>query len=253
MKMKRWNKIIAVVGFLVFLPMVGNSAAAPTVDIVERWAPTIYQQNIDDSATAQVNTFTLVNYDGDWRGNNNWMNLPYHLPKPTIYYSFAENATHYYIGYYAYYPRHLTINPHEHDMVGVLAAIFKNSQTLDMLVVNSHGQWRTLTGTEVQLDAGRLLLSISSGSHEIKAIRSKDKASAGGPGKVRWSYPNYQLVSVDELWQHRQALAGGDAFSQGGFMAGSASYLKEALPWSWQRHNINWLNQPAELIRHLKK
>ncbi len=43
-------------------------------DLAEHWAPTIYQ-DVNETYLTRADIPTAFNYDGDWRGDNNWENL----------------------------------------------------------------------------------------------------------------------------------------------------------------------------------
>ena len=43
-------------------------------DLAEYWAPTIYQ-DVSERYLTRADIPTCFNYDGDWRGDNNWENL----------------------------------------------------------------------------------------------------------------------------------------------------------------------------------
>src|SRR6185369_14236438 len=84
-----------------------RSAQKPTnrdLDIASRFAPTFYQALGDKPRSDYITNF---DFDGDWRGDNNWnnsANLDFPL-KAHIYYSVSETATHYFIHYAVFHPR----------------------------------------------------------------------------------------------------------------------------------------------------
>jgi hypothetical protein len=66
--------------------------------IATRFAPNFYQALGDKPRSDYITNF---DFDGDWRGDNNWnnsANLDFPL-KAHIYYSVSETATHYFIHY----------------------------------------------------------------------------------------------------------------------------------------------------------
>src|SRR5689334_13254251 len=71
--------------------------------VVQHWAPTFFQDT--DADDAKGDYIARVNYDGDWKGRNNWNNL--HTSKadlkPAIYQSVIETKTHYFITYNAFH------------------------------------------------------------------------------------------------------------------------------------------------------
>lgn len=63
-------------------------------NLAEYWAPTIYQ-DVNDSYLTRADIPTKFNYDGDWRGDNNWENLENYPQIPSVYFSVRETLTHY--------------------------------------------------------------------------------------------------------------------------------------------------------------
>lgn len=73
-------------------------------DIAARFAP-IFVQGLGDAP--RFDYITRFDFDGDWRGDNNWDNsakTSYKLPA-SVYYSVAETPTHYFVHYAAFHPR----------------------------------------------------------------------------------------------------------------------------------------------------
>ncbi len=72
--------------------------------IAEKFAPILYQEIEGDGFSDLITNF---NYDGDWRGDNNWENLDKfkNSLKPYVYYSVLETETHYFINYSIFHPR----------------------------------------------------------------------------------------------------------------------------------------------------
>src|SRR5574341_2426022 len=72
--------------------------------IAAQFAPSFYQGLRDEPRADLITNF---DFDGDWKGDNNWSNLDnrsYPL-RAYIYYSVAETATHYFVHYAAFHPR----------------------------------------------------------------------------------------------------------------------------------------------------
>src|ERR1700752_5349655 len=82
-----------------------NSAdQAATRSIAARFAPIFYQALGDKPRSDYITNF---DFDGDWKGDNNWNNLAnkdFSL-KASIYYSVAETTTHYFVHYAVFHPR----------------------------------------------------------------------------------------------------------------------------------------------------
>ena len=74
------------------------------LEIASRFAPVFYQALGDNPRSDYITNF---DFDGDWRGDNNWNNgANKDLPlKGYIYYSVSETTTHFFIHYAVYHPR----------------------------------------------------------------------------------------------------------------------------------------------------
>ena len=73
-------------------------------DIAVRLAPTFYQALGPDP---RFDYITAFDFDGDWRGDNNWANAAdeqRRLPA-WVYYAVSETRTHYFVIYAAFHPR----------------------------------------------------------------------------------------------------------------------------------------------------
>jgi hypothetical protein len=74
------------------------------LEIAARFAPIFYQALGDNPRSDYITNF---DFDGDWRGDNNWNNAgnkDFAL-KAYIYYSVSETSTHYFIHYGVFHPR----------------------------------------------------------------------------------------------------------------------------------------------------
>lgn len=235
-------------------------------DLAALWAPTVDQffntaGNSSQANRAQEDTFTLFNYDFDWRANNNWSNLNYYkLKPPSVYYSVVEGDKHYYLGYYFYYPRHLGAKPHGNDFAGLAIAVEKtpaNGQGLltGILLYDDRG-WREVSISALRTANSPLRMTSSAGEHAIalreevsplpanvltcKPLKQSNNAAAEGH--------DYQLVSLEELWQHHSEIQAGAAYGTLDIKADTGSDLKD-LPWKWQYRGIYWLPDPAGVFR----
>src|SRR5512138_3356589 len=90
---------------LILLSQVVKAQKPPAdSEIAGRFAPIFYQALGDRPRSDYITNF---DFDGDWRGDNNWdhaadMSL---LLKAYIYYSVVETSTHYFIHYAVFHPR----------------------------------------------------------------------------------------------------------------------------------------------------
>lgn len=131
-------------------------------DVAARFAPIFYQALGDNPRSDYITNF---DFDGDWRGDNNWEHADDHdFPlRAYIYYSVCETQTHFFIHYAVFHPRdykggelkglilseiiregtkHATDHDptgliaeagvaHENDMEGALVVVAKNGKDLD--------------------------------------------------------------------------------------------------------------------------
>jgi hypothetical protein len=73
-------------------------------EIAARFAPVFYQDLGDSPRSDYITNF---DFDGDWRGDNNWDHVTNkHFPlKAYVYFSLSETATHYFIHYAVFHAR----------------------------------------------------------------------------------------------------------------------------------------------------
>jgi hypothetical protein len=73
-------------------------------EIAARFAPVFYQGLGENKRADYITNF---NFDGDWRGDNNWTHTnDSHFPlKAYVYYSAVETTTHYFIHYAVFHTR----------------------------------------------------------------------------------------------------------------------------------------------------
>src|SRR5580765_5749846 len=81
-----------------------NNTAISDAEVAARFAPIFYQALGDKPRSDYITNF---DFDGDWRGDNNWEHtddtsfplLAY------IYYAVSETQTHFFIHYAVFHPR----------------------------------------------------------------------------------------------------------------------------------------------------
>ncbi len=78
--------------------------SSPDREIAARFAPILYQALGDKPRSDYITNF---DFDGDWRGDNNWENVDdKKFPlRAYVYYSVAETKTHFFIHYAVFHPR----------------------------------------------------------------------------------------------------------------------------------------------------
>ena len=80
------------------------ASAARDREIAARFAPTFYQGLGERKRGDYITNF---NFDGDWRGDNNWTNAgdqKFRL-KAYVYYAVSETTTHFFIHYAVFHPQ----------------------------------------------------------------------------------------------------------------------------------------------------
>ena len=79
-------------------------ATATDQEIAVRFAPLFYQGLGDD---ARGDYLTNFDFDGDWRGDNNWQHAAdsRFLLKAYVYYAVCETRTHFFVHYAIFHPR----------------------------------------------------------------------------------------------------------------------------------------------------
>src|SRR5262245_14307968 len=70
--------------------------------MAQRFAPIFYQALGDKPRSDYITNF---DFDGDWRGDNNWDHTDEFPLKAYIYYSVAETSSHFFIHYAVFHPR----------------------------------------------------------------------------------------------------------------------------------------------------
>jgi len=70
--------------------------------MAQRFAPIFYQALGDKPRSDYITNF---DFDGDWRGDNNWEHTDEFPLKAYIYYSVAETSSHFFIHYAVFHPR----------------------------------------------------------------------------------------------------------------------------------------------------
>ncbi len=118
-------------------------ASTKSMDLHDRlprhYSPVIYQhvhyQNDilikKDGLEGRSDLILPFNYDGDWYGDNNWINLKNHLGPATVYYSVTETTNYWFIYYAIYHVRDWStlsidsMSTHEHDMEAITLMVHK--------------------------------------------------------------------------------------------------------------------------------
>src|SRR5713226_3440840 len=97
-------------------------------DLAEHYAPLICQETWFEP---KADFLTRFDFDGDWRGDNNWDNLDMGSSQAYVYYAAMETSTHYFLVYDFFYPRRYSDDCaggacHENDSTGLVLTIRKD-------------------------------------------------------------------------------------------------------------------------------
>ena len=175
--------------------------------LAEHYAPVVFQE----SRSTVLDYITKFDFDGDWRGDNNWRNAYLFDLPGYVYYSVIESSRHYFITYAFYHPRDYTATPyegfapkteHENDMEGCTVTIEKDGtaygtpillQSLahDVFFNYSNRDGRGVTAGALKLDGeatfvdGRPAVYIEPEGHGVKAATESAVRDPGAfPGLV---------------------------------------------------------------------
>jgi len=88
-------------------------------DIAERFAPVLHQRMAGTAEEHRFDYPTNFDFDGDWKGNNNWANAADSKYKlwSYVYYSVIESEDHYFIHYAVYHPRDWSVVQSSYDSI----------------------------------------------------------------------------------------------------------------------------------------
>lgn len=106
-------------------------------DLAEHYAPLVCQETWLEP---KADFLARVDYDGDWRGDNNWDNLPVGSSQAYVYYAAMETSTHYFLVYDLFHPRRYADDCaaggcHENSTTGLILTIRKDGSKYGRLQV----------------------------------------------------------------------------------------------------------------------
>lgn len=239
---------------LIMIPLIlSYSVSSYAMDhraLAEHWAPQI-QQQISSPSFVKEDQFTTFNYDLDWRSDNNWANLNYYSASPLIYYSVHETTSHYFLGYYLYYPR---TGKYPNIMTGCMLAVEKDTAPAGKLSSaafynDAEWKWRDISSAVKTLS-----LTVSSGVSGERRIAISPQYSS--TRSVSYGFANtsinknistYQLLPITIL----------QAGLQQAVQALPPQFVSHTSPlnppWHWESKRQDLWAAPAEsLYRHLE-
>ena len=245
-------------------------------DIVQHYAPIVYQDIDPDSRCGdrqadggRADYITKVNFDNNYKGNDNWENLPnVKNLKGALYWTLSESSTHYFITYTAFHPRDwveicfFCIDQHENDMEGTLivarkgepygpiefvSTIYHNREKL--YVANGTQFDNGVSGSPITFENGRVSIFIESKGH---AWNCRSVPSGAGDDYIKYTnpanntvkriptddksqirkktqYADYTLINMTDLWNRRNNR---DLFEADGSMVYDGCGGANA-PWRW--------------------
>ncbi len=211
--------------------------ADPYRRLAEHWAPVIAQETWWQPKADYITRF---DYDGDWRGDNNWDHLEEGTSQAYVYYAAMETETHWFLIYNVFHPRDYSDKCvagtcHENDNEGLILAIRKDGsgfgqlQAMETLAHNNIYSFRAdrevrkgvhdIDG-QIEFRGHRPVIFIESGGHGIYGARSsharydvsRDEFTAGTgvtyvyKGRAeRPRHPNdrdvgYELLPIYDEW-----------------------------------------------------
>jgi len=222
-----------------FALLLGVTATAAAADenhrrLAEHYAPVIFQE----SQSTVLDFITKFDYDGDWKGDNNWRNAYLYDQPGHVYYSVIESTRHYFITYAFYHARDYTARPyeglapkteHENDMEGLTLTVEKGDspfgevvllETLahDVFFKYDNRDHRRVSNGSLRLDGsmtfvdGRPAVFVEAEGHGVKAASRAIVASADAFPGIVYRYtgqasvpqsnrdPNasYDLVAIED-------------------------------------------------------
>jgi hypothetical protein len=105
--------------------------------LVENYAPFVAQETWFEPKADYLSRF---DYDGNWRGDDNWENLPSGSSKAFVYYAVMETETHWFLIYNFFHPRDysdfcVVSTCHENDNEGLILTVRKDGSKFGKLEV----------------------------------------------------------------------------------------------------------------------
>ena len=164
-------------------------------DLALKYAPFIYHSiEMEDREKGRQDLPTRMDYDGDWRGDNNWDNFAKYKLPPVIYYGFLQSKTHYFISYHIFHPRDWsTVNlglheSHENDGENLQVVVDKKTGRVLCLYTQAHyfgyvyTPANSLIGPSKQSLRGRLVLVNEKGQPDPAGHHPAIYVQSGGHG-----------------------------------------------------------------------
>lgn len=265
---------VLILSLILSVPAAAAETSSPDyTDLVEYWAPTIYQ-DVTTSYDVRADFLTRFDFDGDWSGINNWENTFLYPLTSAVYYSVQETETHYFINYCFFHPRDdapVSLDRHENDFEGALFVIEKDGSEFGsflLMETQAHNHfYQYSNNTDIidgsdDIDGGVIFdnghhpavyispngLGTSAG-HGVSAY---DGSGAQGDDGIIYRYEegigvvpddasgnflhayDYELLSMDAFWDRRYDIGDNSPFGAFGQLRGdNYGENKAKMPWAW--------------------
>ena len=110
-------------------------------EIAMHYSPVIYQ---DVGRWPEADLIAPFNYDGNWKGNDNWENIDIVEKEAVVYYSAVESETHIFVTYFVFHPiRYGTFvenatESHENSMTGMMIVLEKLVNGYEFILMETY-------------------------------------------------------------------------------------------------------------------
>lgn len=188
--MKKYLSIFVIIQILYSFE---NKLPVSYEELAFRYAPVHYQDT--DNTNAKADYITKMDFDGNWKGTDNWDHLNSGNLSAHVYYSVVETNTHWYIIYAFYHPRDWSDageQVHENDLEGILEIVGKGRGEfghLQAMITVAHTHFYSFAPEGGEVTAGRETIDgrISFQNHD-GISRPKTCQEAKGHGVKAWPY-----------------------------------------------------------------
>jgi hypothetical protein len=209
----------------------------PYLFLAEHYAPFIAQETW---FTPKADFVTRFNFDGDWKGSDNWDDMEIGTSQSYVHYTAMETATHWFLIYNFFHPRDYSDRCvagtcHENDNEGIILTVVKDGsrygrlQVMETLAHNNiydfsndkriRDSVHDIDGTIEFVEESHPVIFIESGGHGIygstsshSRLKNKEEFTAGTGVTFRFKgvaerprHPNdrnvgYALLPIYQEW-----------------------------------------------------
>lgn len=168
-------------------------------ELAEHYAPFVAQETWFQPKADYITRF---DYDGDWRGDNNWDSLDQGTSQAYVYYTVMETESHWFVIYNLFHPRDysdtcIVGTCHENDNEGLILTVAKDRsqfgrlQAMETLAHNNIYSFRADSQVRNGFHDIDGEVELYQGSHPVIFIESGGHGVYGGQGKhSRYSLSN---------------------------------------------------------------